>query len=180
MERVVLVGFMGAGKTTVGRLVSHALGWRFVDQDQEVEAVEGRTVSEIFAETGEAHFREVEDQVAQRLLGQKGLVIGTGGGWGAGSVLAALPPHTLSVWLRVSAEEAVRRTSVAADKRPLLATEDALETARMLLAERTPFYRVAHLEVDTEALKPEDVSARILEFMANPNHEMEASENAIT
>jgi len=168
IQRIVLVGFMGSGKSTVGPLLAEALGWRFVDQDSAVEALEGSSVAEIFGDAGEAHFREVEAEVAARLLEEEGIVLGSGGGWSAvPGRLGSLPAGTVSVWLRVSAAEAVRRGRGAPGVRPLLSGPDALETARKLLEERTPFYRQANLEVDTEAVKPEDVSARILRFLVD-------------
>lgn len=174
-ERIVLVGFMGSGKSTVGRLLAEALHWRFVDQDSQVEMHEGLSIPEIFAGRGEAHFRRVEGQVADHILQEKQVVVATGGGWAAlPGRLTGLPIGTVSVWLRVSAEEAVRRTEEAPAARPLLSAPDALETARRLLEQRTPFYSQAHLEVDTEALRPEDVSARIIRFLVDRHPEMNA------
>ncbi len=175
LERVVLVGLMGSGKSTVGPLLAEALSWRFVDQDQEVEAQQGISISEIFNREGEAYFRQVESQVAVMLLGETHLVIGSGGGWAAAAGrLSAMPDGTVSVWLRVSAEEAVRRGQNAPGSRPLLAGPGRLDVARMLLEERTPFYRQCDLEVDTEALKPEDVSASILGSLVDRHPEIDA------
>ena len=174
-QRIVLVGFMGSGKSTVGRLLAEALHWRFLDQDTQVEVHEGLSIPEMFAGGGEAHFREVEGRVADRLLREKHVVMASGGGWAAvPGRIAGLPGGTVSVWLRVSAEEAVRRTEQAPGSRPLLSGPDALETARRLLETRTPFYSLAQLEVDTEALRPEDVSARILGFLVDRHPEMDA------
>jgi len=174
-ERIVLVGFMGSGKSTVGRLLAEDLGWRFIDLDEQAERQEGISIPEIFAGAGEAYFREVESRVADRLLREKHVVLASGGGWSAApGRIAGLPDDTVSVWLRVSVDEVGRRTEGAPGSRPLLTGPDALETARRLLEERTPFYRQAQLEVDTEGLRPEDVSARILGFLVDRHPAMDA------
>ena len=164
---------MGSGKSTVGPLLAEALDWRFVDQDEEVEAVEGLSIPQIFDQMGEAYFREAEARVAGRLLGETGLVIGSGGGWAAvAGRLSALPDGTVSVWLRVSVEKALRRGLTAPESRPLLSGPDPLDVARKLLEERAQFYRQCDLEVDTEALKPEDVSASILGSLVDRHPEL--------
>ena len=166
---------MWSGKSTVGRILAGALGWRFVDQDAEVEAQEGRSVAEIFSAWGENHFRQLESRVAEGLLQAEHVVMARGGGWAAGPRrLAGLPAGTLTVWLRVSADEAVRRAAAAPGARPLLTGSDARKTALRLLESRIPSYRQADLEVDTEGLKPEDVSARILQRLWERHPELES------
>jgi len=172
-QRVVLVGFMGCGKSTVGRLLADALGWSFIDQDQRVEEAVGLSVPAIFARKGEAFFRETEARIAEDLLRQERVVIASGGGWAAApGRLGALSADTLSVWLRVSPVEAVRRAGSAPGSRPLLAGADPVAEARVLLRGREPFYRRAGLEVDTEARKPDDVTASILEAMVDLHPEL--------
>jgi shikimate kinase len=166
LRRVVLVGFMGSGKSSVGRLLARRLGWDFVDLDARVEKVEGRSVAAIFAESGEAHFRAVEAREAEAALARDRVVLAAGGGWAAQpGRFGALPEGTASVWLRVSAEEAVRRARPRSGKRPLLAGPDPLATARDLLRRREPIYAEADLEVDTEGRTVEDVAARVLEML---------------
>lgn len=158
---------MGAGKTSVGRAVAAALGWRFLDFDHEIELQVGLSVSEIFAEHGEPYFREIEQRVGDRLLREEEVVLGSGGGWAAqAGRLESVPAGTVTIWLDVSAEEAVRRLAQESERRPLLAGADAVATARELLAERTRSYRAAAWRVDTERSSVEDVSARILEMLA--------------
>lgn len=165
-RRLVLVGFMGCGKSSVGRLLARRLGWDFVDLDARVEKAEGRSVAAIFAESGEAHFRAAEAREAERALARDRVVLAAGGGWAAQpGRLASLPEGTTSVWLRVSAEEAVRRSRPRSGKRPLLAGPDPLGTARELLSRREPEYARAHLEVDTEGRTVEDVAVRVHQLL---------------
>lgn len=166
LRRVLLVGFMGSGKSSVGRAVAERLGWRFIDFDDEIVREAGASIPEIFAERGEAYFREIEARVAERLLAEETVVLGSGGGWSAvEGRLDDLPPGTTSFWLRVSPESAVRRAGVEPGARPLLDRKDALEEASRLLTERAPFYGRARWAVDTEDATVEDVSARILEII---------------
>jgi shikimate kinase len=167
LRRIVLVGFMGSGKTSVGRALASALGWRFIDFDDLVEAEAGMTVAQLFAERGEAHFRALEQRIAAAALAEDEVVLGSGGGWAAANGrLDELPPGTETFWLRVTAEEAVRRASAQPGRRPLLASADPGRAATQLLAERTPHYRRARWTVDTEHRAIEDVTAGILEILA--------------
>jgi shikimate kinase len=168
LERVLLVGFMGSGKTTVGRRLARRLGWRFVDFDDEVEAEGGGRVSEIFARHGEPWFRSLEARVAARLLAEREVVLGSGGGWAAAAPgrLKGVPEGTATVWLRVSPEEAVRRAGRRPGARPLLDRPDPLAAARRLAEERTPRYAEARWTVDTEGRSVEDVTAEVLEILA--------------
>lgn len=168
LRRVVLVGFMGSGKSSVGRILAESLGWDFVDLDAQVEAAEGRTVPAIFAESGEPFFRAVEAREAEEILARDRVVLAAGGGWGAHpGRLRSLPEGTRTVWLRVSPEEAVRRVLSGPGARPLLAGADPLRTAVELLSRRVTFYAESDLEVDTEGKTVEDVAARILNLLGS-------------
>lgn len=149
---VYLVGMMGAGKTTVGRLLARRLKRRFIDSDLEIEARCGVKVPVVFEIEGEAGFRAREEQVIAELTGLEGIVLATGGG----AVLSEPSRRRLSssgttVYLRARPEDLYRR--VRDDKnRPLLATPDPLGRLRALFAERDSLYReVAHIVVDTGA-----------------------------
>lgn len=156
---------MAAGKSEVGRTVARVLGWRFADADAEVERRSGMTVPEIFAREGEAGFRRREAAVVEELLDLSECVVVPGGGWAASGPdrLTGLPADTLSVWLRVSPEEAVRRARAAGPGRPLLdGAADPVARARRLLEERTPFYRQARLHLDTDGTEPVEVADLII------------------
>jgi shikimate kinase len=165
-RRVLLVGFMAAGKSTVGPILARDLGWRFVDLDECVEEEEGCSIAEVFRLRGEAHFREVEDRLTRGMLREDRVVLGSGGGWAAHpGRLRDLPDGTRSVWLRVSPEEAVRRSGDQPGERPLLRGPDPLQEAHDLLAAREVQYVDADLEVDTEGRTPEDVTAYIVAWV---------------
>lgn len=147
---VYMVGMMGAGKTTVGRMLARKLRLRFVDSDQEVEARCGVRIPVIFDLEGEAGFRARESQVIAELTAQTGILLATGGG----VVLDAQNRESLArtgtvIYLCARPEDLYRR--VRGDRnRPLLATPDPLGRLRELYAERDPLYReIAHLTVDT-------------------------------
>ena len=168
LRRVVLVGFMGSGKSTVGRLVADQLGWRFVDFDETIEAEAGVSIPDMFSTRGEGHFRSVEQRVADKLLTLERVVLGSGGGWAAKpGRLDELPVGTETFWLRVTAEEALRRVDQQGGNRPLLAGSDALETATRLVEERAPRYARADWAVDTTSVSVEDVTAQILGILRN-------------
>lgn len=144
---IVLVGLMGAGKSTVGRRLARRLGLEFVDADDAIEEAAGMSVAEIFARYGESHFREGERRVIARLVGGRAKVIATGGG-------AFVDPETrrtilsdaIAVWLDADIETLVSRVS-RRDHRPLLVGKDAATVLRELAEKRRPFYAEAPIRV---------------------------------
>jgi shikimate kinase len=162
IERVVLLGFMAAGKTAVGAELARRLGWMHLDLDVFIERREDRRIRDIFARDGEARFRELESAVTRDVAAMRGVVLSPGGGWitGPGN-LEALGAATLSVWLVVSPEEAVRRAAAAPGERPLLAGPDPLAAARRLLEAREPLYARAALHVDTAGRTPGEIAGII-------------------
>jgi shikimate kinase len=158
-ERVVLLGFMAAGKTETGAELARLLGWTHVDLDRQIERRAGVRIGEIFSMHGEPRFREMEAEATRELAHRTGVVVSPGGGWiTRAENLDALGDGTLSVWLQVSPEEAVRRASATPGERPLLAGPDPLAAARRLLAERAPLYARAALHVATQGRTPAQVA----------------------
>lgn len=168
-RRILLTGFMGSGKSAVGREVARSLGWDFLDFDDAIREEAGAPIDTIFREHGEEHFRRLEKRVGKRLLRRERTVLASGGGWPAQpGHMDSLPEGTFSIWLDVSAEEAVRRVrderreEPDSPVRPLLDLEDPLPEARRLLAARRPFYASAELILDAAAGAPSILAAEIV------------------
>jgi len=166
--RVVLVGFMGAGKTTIGPLVARRLGWSFVDLDDEIRAATGRSVPEIFATLGEPSFRVREREAAERMGTREQLVLATGGGaFTVPETREVLQKGALTVWLRCEIEALMKR--IPADgNRPLAANR---ATILPLLVGREPSYALADLTVDTTRTAPADVARIVAEAALHGRNE---------
>lgn len=161
--KIVLVGFMAAGKSTVGRLLARRVGYDFVDLDEEIERREGRSIPEIFREGGEEAFREMEAEATRRHDDSAGVVVATGGGWMAREELRGRWPEAATVWLRVSPGEVLERIGPDTGSRPMLDPASPERSIREILDRRRPDYRRADLAVATDARSPEEVADRILE-----------------
>lgn len=164
--RVVLVGFMAAGKSTVGPLLGRRLGCRFVDLDEEVARRAGRSVPEIFAAEGEEGFRRREAEATAGLDGGGDLVVAVGGGWMARPELRDRWPDAIRIWLQVTPEEAVRRIGGRLSGRPMLDPERPEESARSLLERRRGLYARAELAVGTVGKSPDEVAGEIVRRLA--------------
>ena len=158
-----LVGMMGAGKSTVGKVLAKALGYKFFDTDSLVEAATGQRVSAIFAEQGEAAFRQLEANVLAELSGYPGLVIATGGGIVTQPLNWSYLHYGIVVWLNVPLPLLQRRLS-GDQNRPLLQHPTWKTTLATLLEQRLPLYSQADIQVDITAADAADtVAARALE-----------------
>jgi len=160
-DKIYLVGFMGAGKTTVARALGRRLGWRVEDIDERIEARERRSVATIFSQSGEAYFRQQERQVLSDLLPQRQIVVATGGGTFAEPDNRALMlADGAVVWLDVPLTRVFER--VPADgRRPLAADRAQME---QLYARRRLAYAEAHVRIDGTEPVP-DVVVRLLEWI---------------
>jgi len=162
---VILTGFMGSGKSSVGNQLARSLGIAFTDLDEEIVAAAGKSINRIFAEDGEAAFRELESITLERLV-QKGQgVIATGGG----AVLSAgnrklMANVGIVVNLMVSLNQVLERLADTAD-RPLFAGSNAPEQVRILMDDRERYYAEADIRIDTNGKSVEDVAVEILCFL---------------
>jgi shikimate kinase len=146
---IVLVGLMGAGKSSVGRRLAEKLGLPFVDADHEIEAAAGKSIAEIFADHGEAYFREGERRVIGRLLGGGAKILATGGGaYMNDETRARIQEGAVSVWLKASLPLLMKRVMKRQD-RPLLRTEDPEAVMRGLIDKRYPVYALADVTVES-------------------------------
>jgi len=164
-DNVILVGFMGAGKSSVGRILATRLGRCFVETDEMITAKEGRPIPEIFAEQGEARFRALEDEAVRLLALKRGDVIATGGGLPCrDGRLEALRAIGTVVWLSGDFATLYERALRGGD-RPMLHGRTR-EQGEALYEARKSFYSRADLAVDTTTLNPDQVAARVAAALA--------------
>jgi len=165
-DRLLLVGMMGSGKSTVARLAAQRLGWAWTDVDDEVERARGATVAELFARGGEEDFRRQEADTLRAVLGRPGpMVVSVGGG----AVLEAANRRALResgtvVWLRATPETLVARVGDGAG-RPLLAGGPAAALRRIDEVRRPLYEEVAHHVVDVDGLEAAEVAGRVLQVV---------------
>ena len=149
-KTIVLVGIMGAGKSTVGKILADRLGMRFIDADQEIERAAGCTITDFFEKYGEVEFRKGEERVISRILAGEPCVLATGGGaFMSEATRLLIKKMATSVWLRVSFEVLAKRLEKRSD-RPLLQTADPQQTLKALIKKRYPIYNDADFIVDAE------------------------------
>ena len=162
VDKIYLVGFMAAGKTTVARALADRLGWRAEDVDELIEARERRPVVDIFARSGEPYFRAVEREILRLLLPLRHVVVATGGGTFVDlENRAAIMRDGLAIWLDVPFQEVLVR--VPADGRRPLAAD--LAQMERLFAGRQHAYALAHLRISASASRPDEIAERILDAL---------------
>ncbi len=167
-RHIVLVGLPGSGKTTVGKLVATDLDAPFVDLDEVVELNSGKSISQLFAERGEAGFRALEREAMERAVGGAASVIAAGGGWAAQpGNLEAVAGRALTVYLRVAPEVAAGRVAMSdvpdpmSDRRPLLAGGDVARRIGELLSARERFYQRCQATVPSDPDSPGTVAREV-------------------
>ncbi len=163
MSNVILVGFMGTGKSAVGKLLARSLSRPFLDLDRKIEKETGRSVQEIFAREGEAAFRRLEAKAVREAAALKSQVIATGGGVMSDEKnVQALKASGVLVCLTASPEVILERTSEAIIARPLLAGGNPRERIETLLKLRAPYYAQADLTIDTSNRPLQEIADEIL------------------
>jgi len=167
MGNIVLTGFMGTGKTAVGRELSRLLNMKIVDVDTEIEKSQQMTINEIFKQSGELRFREMETEMIRELSERKDVIISTGGG----AVLRqenvdVLRKQGIIVCLMATPETILKRTSHSSN-RPLLQVEDPFEKIKELLDFRRPFYEKADVMIDTDGKTPRQIAEEIIDKINN-------------
>lgn len=169
--KVILIGYMGSGKSSVGKILSKLLSIPFKDLDEEIQTAEGISISQIFSERGEVFFRKLENKTFKNLLSQnEGFVLSIGGGTPCyGDSLSAMlkAKDTLTVYLNTPLQVLCDRLWLDKTKRPLLAhlntKEELLEFVGIHLFERSHFYNQAGLVIETGNDSPEQIARRIIE-----------------
>src|SRR5688500_13453621 len=162
-DKIYLVGFMAAGKSTVARALANRLGWRAEDIDELIEARERKTVAEIFQKQGEPYFRTAEREILKLLLPLRHVVVATGGGtFMDPENRAAINRDGVSVWLDVPFDELMARMP-ADGRRPLAADRAAMER---LFALRVAAYSTARVRVDAAGAAADEVAERIIECVS--------------
>jgi shikimate kinase len=163
---IVLVGLMGAGKSTVGRRLAQRLGLPFLDADHEIEVAAGMTIPDIFSIYGEPYFRDGERRVIARLLQDGPIVLATGGGaFMSEETRTHIAATGISIWLKADVEVLMRRVRKR-QNRPLLQNTDPEGTMRRLMAVRHPIYGKADLTVESHEAPHDRVVAEILKALA--------------
>lgn len=160
---LVLVGTMGVGKSTIGKILSAYLDIPFTDADKEIEKAAGMEIEHIFTQFGESEFRNGEAKVIERLLGEGQKILASGGGAFINEKLRnIIQEKSISIWLQASLEVLMERTQ-RKNNRPLLKTKNPKATMKKLLDERNPIYAKADVHVESRAVNKEIIATEIID-----------------
>ena len=165
MGNVVLTGFMGTGKSAVGRELAQLLGMELVDVDEMIEMDQQMPIPEIFRLHGEPRFREIETEMIRRVAKRDNLVISTGGGAVLREENMEALRSTGSIFCLFASAETIHERTRSSDNRPLLKADNPMARIRELLAARRPYYEKAGALVDTEGKSPRQIAEEIVEMV---------------
>lgn len=174
-QPIVLVGLMGAGKTSIGRRLAEKLDLPFVDADVEIEKAAGKSIPDIFAEHGEAHFRDGERRVIARLLENGKQILATGGGaFMNEETRKAIKAHSVSIWLKADLDVLLKRVAKRGG-RPLLENRDPAEVLQNLINIRYPVYAEADITVESQDVQHTQMVNAVIEALAKWQQQKESS-----
>ncbi len=165
MKNIYLVGFMGTGKTTVGRLLAQQLKKKFVEMDEEIERQEKKSIVEIFSKKGEPYFRKLEKRLLKGLAKESNLVISCGGGLICDEENLKILKKTGLVFHLYASAEAIYHRVKDQTHRPLLNVKEPLKVIKKLLAKRWPYYMQAHYSINTEKRRPQEIVQDIVDIV---------------
>jgi shikimate kinase len=175
---IVLVGLMGAGKTSIGRRLAERLDLPFVDADVEIEKAAGKSIPDIFAEHGEAHFRDGERRVIARLLENGKQILATGGGaFMNEETRKAIKAHSVSIWLKADLDVLLKRVAKRGG-RPLLENRDPAEVLQNLINLRYPVYAEADITVESLDVQHTHMVNAVIQALAQWQQQKESSLHA--
>ncbi len=161
---IILVGFMGSGKTVTGKIVSEILNLQFWDMDEWIEKITDEKIPDLFETKGEAFFRRKEEEAILWLSDKRNYVVSTGGGaWIQEKNRKVLLESGWCVWLRVSVDDVWKRVGNRLKQRPILSnSKNPIQTVESLLEERSPYYSLAHTSLDTSGKNPQQVAFEVV------------------
>jgi len=160
MKNIYLVGFMGSGKSTVGKILAEKLNMNFIDIDKLIEEKEGMKIKDIFEQKGESYFRELERKQIEAIVNQEGVIVSTGGGLGANlDNMNLMKKNGDVIWLDVSLNTVLDRLKNDQD-RPLL--KQPTEKIKQLFEERKNIYRLANIRINADKKTPSQIVEEIL------------------
>lgn len=165
-RNIILIGFMGTGKSTVGRLLAERLNYCFIDIDALIVAREASSINEIFVKKGEVYFRSLETAVLKEVLQGKRLVVSTGGGAVLSETNRSLMKQSGSVINLLASPDVVAARLAKDTDRPLLRDGKSFERITTLLADREAFYAIADIRIDTTGKNVEDVVDAVLAYIS--------------
>jgi len=167
MRNIYLVGFMGTGKTAIGKILAKSLGKDFVEMDEVIEQKEGRPIVDIFKDPGESHFRKLEKKLLVELSQKTDLVVSCGGGLICDDQNLKILKESGTVFnLKSSPQKIYERTKKYAH-RPLLNVTDPVKQIEELLKKREPYYSQAHYTIESEEQSPQEVAQDIIKILGN-------------